>query len=89
MRQMAAERQSDKLMSDMETHLKQRGGIEFVHVRNIAAIDIDQHLLNVTGNQAVDVSAVRRWVVCLSSGNDDSGSPPLIFLSVAGRLFGS
>ena len=30
--------------------------LEFLHVENIAAIDIHQHLLNVYGDQTVDVS---------------------------------
>ena len=36
----------------------------------------------------MDVSTVRQWVVHFSSGDSDSGSPPLvqIFMSVACRL---
>lgn len=36
----------------------------------MAPPDIHQHLLNVHGDQtAADVSTVRWWVVCFSSGN--------------------
>jgi len=42
-----------------------------------AAIDIHQHLLNAYGDQTVDVSTVRRWVVCFSSGNSRS---PLLYI---------
>ena len=38
-----------------------------------APTDIHQCLLNIYGNQQVDVSAVRLWVVCFSSGDSDSG----------------
>ena len=50
--------------------------------------DIHHHLWNVSGDQTVDVSAVRQWVVFFSSGASDSGSPPLvqIFMSVGCRL---
>mgnify|MGYP001853130386 CR=1 FL=1 len=36
----------------------------------------------------MDVSTVRQWVMHFSSGNSDSGSPPLvqIFISVARRV---
>ena len=40
------------------------------------------------GDQTVDVSTLRWWVVYFSSGNSDSGSPLLvqIFMSAACRL---
>ena len=44
----------------------------------VAPIDIHGHLLNIYGDQPVDVSTVRQWVVCFSSG--DSGSPLLYIL---------
>ena len=52
----------------------------------MAAIDIHQCLLNVSGDQTVDVNTVRQWVVCFSSG--DCGSPPLVqvFTNAACRL---
>jgi len=34
----------------MEMHLKQRCGIEFLHVEKVAPIDIHQCLLNVDGD---------------------------------------
>lgn len=79
---MAAEGQSDKLVSDMEVHAKRRWGTEFLHRENNAINDIHWCLLNVYG----DHSTVRRCVVHFSSG--DNGSPPLvqIFTSVTRRL---
>ena len=86
---MAAEGQSDKMVSDMAVHMEQRCGVEFPHAENIAAIDIHHHLLIVCGDRPVDVSTVRCWVLCFCSGDSDSGSPPLvqIVMSVACRLF--
>jgi len=46
---MAAEGQSDKMVSDMEVCMKQRCVIEFLHAEKIAPTDIDQSLLNVSG----------------------------------------
>ena len=40
MRQMAAEGQSDRMVSDMEVCKKQRGGIEFLHVEEMVLTDI-------------------------------------------------
>jgi len=46
-------------------------------------------LLNVYGDQTVDVSTVRWWVVHFSSGDSESGSALLVqvFTSAACRLF--
>jgi len=57
------------MAADMDTGRKQRGAAQFLHVEKIAPIDIHQYLLNVYGDQTVDVSTVRRCVVCFSSGN--------------------
>jgi len=37
---MAAERQSDRMVSDMEVGIKQRCGVEFLCAEKIATIDI-------------------------------------------------
>ena len=59
---MAAEEQSDKMASEMEVCMKQReGGIGFFHVEKMTHIDIHCCLLNVYGDQRVDVSTVRWW----------------------------
>ena len=71
---MAAEGQSDKMASDMDTLMKQRCVIEFLHVEKIAPTDIHQCLLNICGDQTV--STVMQCVVHCSSGDSDSGSPP-------------
>ena len=66
---MAAEGQSDRMGSDMEVQTEQRCVIEFLHDEKMAPTGIHQHLLNVYGDQIVDMSIVRKWVVCFSSGN--------------------
>jgi len=71
---MAAKGQPDKMESDMEVHMKKRHRIEFLHVEKMAPTDIHQHLLDVYGDQAVDVSTVRQWMVSFRSGNRDSVS---------------
>jgi len=55
---MATEGQSDKMALDMEAHMKQRCGIEFLRVKTIAATDIHGHLLNIYRDKRVDVSTV-------------------------------
>ena len=82
---MAAEGQSDRMASDVEVHMKQSCGIECLRVEKMAPTDIHQCLLNVYGDQTENVSTVKWWVVCFSSGNSNSGSPVLvqIFMSAA------
>ena len=57
---MAAEGQCDKMASDMEVCLKQRGGTEFLHVEKMAPTDIHRWLLHIYGDETVDVSTVRQ-----------------------------
>ena len=71
MRQTTAEGQSD-----MEVRMKQRCVIEFLHAEKIAPNDIHRRLLNVYGDQTVDVSTVRRWVARFSSGDSDVKDKP-------------
>ena len=68
--QTAAEGQSDTMASDMEVHMKQK----FVTI------------IPPRGDQTVDMSTVRPWVVCFRSG--DNRLPLLVqfFLSMACRL---
>jgi len=73
---MIAEGQSDKMASDMEVHMKQRCVIEFLHAEKIAPNDIYGCLLNVYGDQTLDVSTVRRWVARFSSGDSDVKDKP-------------
>jgi len=56
--------------------------------KKMAPVGIHQCLLNVYGDQAVDVSTVRWWVLRFSNGKSNSGSPLLvqIFMRVACRL---
>jgi len=56
---VTAEGQSDKMASDEEVCMKQRGGKEFLHVEKMASIVIHQCLLNIYGDQTVDVSTER------------------------------
>jgi len=53
---MAAEEQSDRMASVMEVLMKQRYGTEFLHEEKMASTDIHRCLLNVYGNQTVDVT---------------------------------
>jgi hypothetical protein len=75
-RQVAAEGQSGKMASNTEVRTKQRCITELLHVEKIAPIDIQERLLNVYGDQTVDVSTVRRWVLFLSSGDSDMRDRP-------------
>jgi len=73
---MAAEGQSDKMASDMKMWMKQMCEIEFLHVEKIASTDIHQHMLNIDGDQTVDVSTVRQWEVHFSSDNNNVKGKP-------------
>ena len=55
----------------MEVYMKQRCVTEFFHAEKITLTDIHHCLLNVYGDLTGDVSTVRQWVVCFSSGNSD------------------
>jgi len=57
--QMAAEGQPDKIVSDKEMHMKQRYVTEFIPVEKMAPTDIHWCLLNIYGDQTVNVSAAR------------------------------
>ena len=61
---MAAEGQSDRMVSDMIVCIKQRYVTEFII---IPSTGICQHLLNVYGDQPVDMSTVMWWVVHFSN----------------------
>ena len=56
---MVAEGQSDKMVSDMEVWMKQRCAIKFFRAEKKAPTDIHQHVLNIYGDQVVDVSAMK------------------------------
>jgi len=57
---MAAERRFDKMAYDMGVSMKQRYVTEYLHEKKkIAPIDIHQCLLNVSGDQSVDVNVMR------------------------------
>jgi hypothetical protein len=75
-RQMTAEGQSIKMVSDMEVRMKQRCVIEFLHVEKIASNDIHRCLLNIYGAQTADVSTVWQWVARFSSGDSDVKDKP-------------
>ena len=53
---MAAEGRSDRMTSDMEVCMKQRGVTEFLHTDKMAPTDIHGCLLNGYGDQMVGVS---------------------------------
>lgn len=61
----------------------------YQHFANsLLTVSFVSNLLSVSGDQTVDVSIVRQWVGCFSSGNNDSKSSSLvqIFMSMAYRL---
>ena len=66
---MVEEGQCDRVASDMEVHMKQRCVTEFMNEEKMAPIDMHRYLLNVYGDQTVDVSTVRQWVMHFSSGD--------------------
>ena len=86
--QMAVEGQFDTMASDTEVCMKQRCVTEFLHAEKIEPIDIHLCLLDVYGDQRVDVSTVRQWVVHFGSGDSNSKSPSLVqnFMSTACSL---
>jgi len=45
-----SDRQSDKIASDMEVHMKQGCAIESIHVENMEHIDLHWRFLNVYGD---------------------------------------
>ena len=64
------------MVSGMEVQMKQRCGNEFLHVEKTAHDDIHQCLLKIYGDQRVDVSTVRWWVVHFSSGDGATKAKP-------------
>ena len=76
MRQMTADGHSDRLASAMGACMKQRCVTEFLHVETMAPTDIHRHLLNIYGDQTVDVGTVRQRVVHFDSGNGDVKDEP-------------
>lgn len=71
---------------DVEVQMKHKCVTEFLHVKKMTRTDIHQCLLNVHGDQGVDVRPVRQWMVHISSGHS---RPPLlvqIFMSIECRL---
>ena len=85
---MAEGEQSDKMLSDLEVHMKQRCVSGFFHPWKFSPTDIQWCLLNISGDIIVDVSTVRLWVVNFSSGDSISVSPSLVQVlrSVANTL---
>ena len=57
---MAAEGQSDEMVSDMEVRMKQKCAVEFLCVEKMAPADIQWCLMNIYRDQTVDVNAVRQ-----------------------------
>ena len=57
----------------MEVHMEQRCVTEFLHMEKVSLTDILPYLLNIYGDLRVDTSTVRWWVVCVSSGDINSG----------------
>ena len=75
---MAAEGQSGEVVSDMKVFMKKSFVIAFLRAEKFTPTDIHQCLLNIYGDQTVDVSTARLWVVHFSSSDSDNGSLPLV-----------
>ena len=73
---MAAEGQPDRMASEVKVHMKQKTGIEFLHVKKMAPVDTDPLSLNIYGDQTVDISTVKQWVMCFTSGDSDVKDKP-------------
>ena len=56
--EMAAKRQSDRMVFDVEMCIKQRCVTKLFYAKKMAPIDSHQYLLNICGNQTVDMSTV-------------------------------
>jgi hypothetical protein len=61
----------------MKVRKKQRCVLDFLYARKIAPVDTHRRLLNVYGDQTVDVSTVRRWLLGFSSGGSDVRDRPV------------
>ena len=87
--QMVEEEHSDKMVSDMEALADEAKVWNWIPPcgKNVSLWHLST-LVNVYGDQTVDVSTVRGWEVCFSRGDSNSGSCPLvqIFMSTACRL---
>ena len=77
------------LVFDMEVPMEQGCRTEFLQEGKNGTHWHLSALLNIYGDQTVDVSTVGQWVVCFSSGSSDSVSPLLVqsFMNMACRLF--
>ena len=72
--QKAEEGCSDKMLSKMEVRMKHSCVIEFLRLekkKKPAHIDIHCCLLNIYGDQTVDRSTMKHWVVHFSSCDSD------------------
>jgi len=58
---MAAEGQSDRMVSGVEAGMKQKCVVKFLHGEKMAPIDVHWCLQYTYGDQTVDVSTVRQW----------------------------
>lgn len=66
------------MASDMEMSMNPRDIAEFLCADKMTPADIHWHLLNIDGDQTVDVGRMRLCVVCSSSSDSDSESPLLV-----------
>lgn len=51
--------------------MKQKCRTEFYHVEKLVPVDFYSYMLKVSGDQIVDLSTAKRWVVHFSSDNSD------------------
>lgn len=70
------------MVSDIEVWMRRRSAAELFDVEKIAPIVIHQCLLDIYGDQSVDVRAMRWCMVHFSSGDSNCGSPELVWIFV-------
>lgn len=80
---MAAEGQSDKIVSDLEVWMKKRNEENWIPPRRKSctlwhSLMFAEHL----PNQTIDVSSVRWWVMYFSSGNINVNDKPQTYRAV-------
>ena len=65
-----------KVVSGMEVQVKQRHGIELLHMKKKKNSPVDVHLwlLNINRDQTIDVNAVRQWVMYFSSNKSNGNN---------------
>jgi hypothetical protein len=65
------------MADDVRICTRQRMAIEFLGTESSRLIDIHRRLKSVYGEDAIDISSVRRWVCLFKSSEECIGDRPL------------